>query len=74
MKTPKGQPLEAIENECTADKLEYVRDCLQELQANVVWIQEQQADTLKGLALRGLVYEFQDLIGNIETIQAVIEK
>lgn len=58
----------------TADRLEFVRESLQELQGNVAWIQEQAGDTLKSLAIRGLVMEFQDLIGQIEVIQSVINK
>ena len=38
-----------------ADRLEFVRDSLQDLQANVAWIQGEAGDELKSLALRGLV-------------------
>jgi len=58
----------------TADRLEFVRESLQELQANVAWIQEETRDTMKSLALRGLVLEFEDLMGQIAVIQSVINR
>lgn len=58
----------------TADRLEFVRESLQELQGNVAWIQQETRDTMKSLALRGLVLEFEELMGQIAVIQAVINK
>lgn len=57
-----------------ADRLEFVRESLQELQGNVAWIQEEVRDTMKSLALRGLVLEFEELMGQIAVIQSVINK
>lgn len=58
----------------TADQLEFVRDSLQDLQANVAWMQQEARDTMKSLVLRGLVLEFEDLMGQIAVIQSVINK
>jgi len=74
MKQIKAQPMCSEMSTNPADRLAYVREMLQELQGNVAWIQEEVRDTMQGLALRGLVMEFQDLIGQIEVVQSVINK
>lgn len=74
MKNVKPQAMCEEMSTNTADRLEYVRDALQELQGNVAWIQQETDDTMKSLALRGLVLEFEDLMGQIAVIQSVINK
>lgn len=74
MKTIKPQPMCEEMSTNNADRLEYVRDTLAELQGNVAWIQQEARDGMTGLALRGLVLDFEELMGNIALIQAVINK
>lgn len=72
MKLIKPQAMCAEMSDNAADRLAFVRDALQDLQGNVAWIQDEAQSGLASLALRGLVMEFQDLIGQIEKLQAVI--
>lgn len=72
MKMIQPQAMCAEMSDNSADRLEYIRDTLTELQGNVAWIQQEATTTMAKLALRGLVLEFEDLMGQIAEIQAVI--
>lgn len=74
MKTIQPQPMCEEMSSNNADRLEYVRDTLAELQGNIAWIQQEVRDGMTSLAVRGLILEFEELMGNIALIQAVINK